>query len=197
MIQIVAALVAGIAVGYLGLLPGFVVARVDMLISGTLGVLLFAVGVGLGMDREAARSLVTMKGRVLLLPLGVAVGSLAAAIVVGLALGQSWNEGAAVGAGFGWYSLSGILIANLHSTRLGTLAFLANVMREVLAILILPWVHRYLGDLAAVAPAGATAMDVSLPVIVEVAGEEVGLVAFASGLALTLMVPILVPLLLR
>jgi uncharacterized membrane protein YbjE (DUF340 family) len=40
-------------------------------------------------------------------------------------------------------------------------------------------------------------MDVSLPVIVEVAGEEVGLVAFASGLVLTLMVPILVPLLLR
>ncbi len=56
MIQIVAALVAGIAVGYLGLLPGFVVARVDMLISGTLGgVLLFAVGVGLGgMDRGSS-----------------------------------------------------------------------------------------------------------------------------------------------
>ncbi|HKM39982.1 MAG TPA: lysine exporter LysO family protein [bacterium] len=193
----VGALVAGIVAGYVRLLPGVIMVRIDTLISWTLGLLLFAVGVGFGMDRRAVQSLVTMKGKVLLLPLGVVLGSLAATGAVGLVLGRTWNEGAAVGAGFGWYSLSGILIANIHSARLGTLAFLANVMRETLAILILPWVYRQFGVLCAIAPAGATAMDVSLPIIVGEAGEEAGLLAFASGLVLTSLVPILVPLLLR
>lgn len=197
MVPIVAALIAGVVAGYFGWLPENILAQVDILISWTLAFLLFAVGVGLGRDREGVRALFNLGPQVLLLPLGVAVGSIAASIVVGLAFGHTWNEGAAIGAGFGWYSLSGILITNLHSARLGTLAFLTNVLREMLGIIILPGVHRYLGDMASVAPAGATAMDVSLPVIIEVAGEEMGLVAFASGFVLTLMVPILVPLFLR
>ena len=196
MVAMIGALAVGVMIGYAGLLPGFVLARIDTLISLTLGLLLFAVGVELGLDRQVMKSLLTLRGKILFLPVGVALGSMAAARIVGLALGQTWNEGAAVGAGFGWYSLSGIMIANLHSTELGTLSFLANVMREVLAILILPWVHRFWGDFAAVAPAGATAMDVCLPLIVELAGEEIGLIAFTSGLVLTFMVPILVPLLL-
>lgn len=197
MVQIVVALIIGIAVSYFGLLPENLLAHVDILISWTLSLLLFAVGVGLGMDKDGVKALTNLGPKVLLLPLGVAVGSLVASALTGLVFGQTWNEGAAVGAGFGWYSLSGILITNLHSTRLGTLSFLTNVLREVIGILILPWVYHYFGDMACVAPAGATAMDVSLPVIIEVAGEEIGLVAFASGFVLTLIVPVLVPLLLR
>lgn len=197
MVLIVAALVAGVVIGYLGWLPANILAQIDVLISWTLFLLLFAIGVGLGRDQEGVRMLLNLGPRVLLLPVSVAVGSIAASILVGWAFGQSWNEGAAVGAGFGWYSLSGILITNLHSARLGTLALLTNVFREIMGILILPLVHGYLGNMAAVAPAGATAMDVSLPVIIEVAGEEMGLVAFASGFVLTLLVPILVPLLLN
>jgi uncharacterized membrane protein YbjE (DUF340 family) len=100
-VAMVGALVAGIVAGYVRLLPGVIMVRIDTLISWTLGLLLFAVGVGFGMDRRAVQSLVTMKGKVLLLPLGVVLGSLAATGAVGLVLGRTWNEGAAVGAGFG------------------------------------------------------------------------------------------------
>ncbi|MGI6129862.1 MAG: lysine exporter LysO family protein [bacterium] len=196
MIHLVGALILGIGAGYGGLVPENVLAKIDVLIIWTLALLLFAVGVGLGRDREGIRALLNLGPQILLLPISVAIGSIAAAGIVGLIFGQTWNEGAAIGAGFGWYSLSGIMITNLHSARLGTLAFLSNVMRETVGIIILPGVNRYLGDMATVAPGGATAMDVSLPVIIEVAGEEMGLVAFASGFILTLLVPVLVPLLL-
>ncbi|NLY51160.1 MAG: lysine exporter LysO family protein, partial [Firmicutes bacterium] len=150
----------------------------------------------MGLKKEALREFIQLGPRVLLVPAGVVMGSLAATAVLAVFLGLKWNEGAAIGAGFGWYSLTGVLLTELHSVRLGTLAFLTNVMRESLTIVILPWVQRYLGPLAAIAPGGATTMDVTLPVVIKVAGEEYGLVAFANGFLLSLSVPFLVQVLL-
>lgn len=189
-------LTLGVAAGYFGLLPPAFAGQLEGLITWALTLLVFAVGVDLGGRREAIKELLTLGAGALLVPVGVALGSLGGTMLMGLLLGLKWNEGAAIGAGFGWYSLSGVLITELHSVRLGTLAFLTNVLRELASILILPWVYRYLGALAAVAPGGATTMDVTLPVVVKVAGEEMGLVAFASGFILSLVVPVLVPLLL-
>ncbi|MDI3538804.1 MAG: hypothetical protein PWP12_684 [Bacillota bacterium] len=188
-------LALGLMAGYLGLIPDGYSLRAEELISGVLLFVVFAVGVDLGRRKEAMRELVLLGPRAFLVPLSVAIGSVAGTALAGLALGLRWNEGAAIGAGFGWYSLSGVLITELHSVRLGTLAFLSNVFREALSIVVLPWVYRYLGKLAAVAPGGATTMDVTLPIVAKVAGKEVVLVAFASGFVLTLLVPVLVPLL--
>lgn len=188
-------LALGLLAGYLGLTPGGYSLQAEELISWVLLFVVFAVGVDLGGRKEAVREFALLGPRALLVPLGVALGSVAGGALVGLALGLKWNEGAAIGAGFGWYSLSGVLITKLHSVRLGTLAFLSNVLRETLSMVILPWVYRYLGELAAIAPGGATTMDVTLPLIAKVAGKEAVLLAFASGFLLTLLVPILVPLL--
>ncbi|MDK2784767.1 MAG: hypothetical protein PWQ41_1118 [Bacillota bacterium] len=188
-------LALGLLAGYLGLTPAGYALKADGLISGVLLLVVFAVGVDMGRRQEALRELALLGPRALLVPVGVALGSVAGAALVGLALGLKWNEGAAIGAGFGWYSLSGVLITKLHSVRLGTLTFLSNVLREALSMVILPWVHKYLGKLAAIAPGGATTMDVTLPLIAKVAGKEVVLVAFASGFILSLLVPVLVPLL--
>ncbi|HHY92096.1 MAG TPA: lysine exporter LysO family protein [Firmicutes bacterium] len=186
----------GLVLGCLGLMPAGYGRHADKLITWAVNLLFLAVGVDLGRQQGTWRELALLGPGAFLVPLGVTVGSLAGAALAGLALGLPWNEGAAVGAGFGWYSLSGVLITQLHSVRLGTVAFLSNVLRESLSIIILPWVYRYLGTLAAIAPGGATTMDVTLPVIVKVAGQEAGPVAFASGFILTLLVPLLVPLLL-
>jgi uncharacterized membrane protein YbjE (DUF340 family) len=77
--------------------------------------------------------------------------------------------------------------------EVGALALFANILRELLTIVGLPFVVRYAGRLAAIAPGGATAMDVTLPFIVRYAGDEVGLMAFTSGAVLSALVPILVP----
>ncbi|MBD3158883.1 MAG: DUF340 domain-containing protein, partial [Candidatus Lokiarchaeota archaeon] len=47
---------------------------------------------------------------------------------------------------------------------------------------------------ASIAPGGATTMDIGLPIIKKTAGDELVIPAFVSGVVLTGLVPILVPL---
>ena len=107
------------------------------------------------------------------------------------------NEAAAVGAGFGWYSLSGALLAQIYNAPTGALAFLSNVLRELMAVVAMPILATRLPPAAAMAPGGATTMDTTLPIIARSMGSEAALLAFASGAALTILVPVLVPILIR
>jgi uncharacterized membrane protein YbjE (DUF340 family) len=155
---------------------------------------LVMVGIDLGLNREIWQHLYKMGWQVFLAPIGVAVGSVLAGMLVGLFFGWSIREGGAVGAGFGWYSLSGILISDLHSVALGTIAFLTNVFREILSILLAPFLARRVSALVLVSPGGATTMDSTLSLLVAVGPKGVGVVAFISGFTLSTLVPILVPL---
>ncbi len=77
----------------------------------------------------------------------------------------------AVGAGFGYYSLSSIFIADFRGAELGTVALLCNVMRELFTLLAAPLVARWFGPLAAVSIGGATTFDTTLPIITQSAGK--------------------------
>lgn len=158
---------------------------------------LVMVGIDLGMNREVWKHMLKVGWQVFLAPIGVAVGSVLAAMLVGVLFGWSPCEGGAVGAGFGWYSLSSVIISDLHSVSLGTVAFLSNIFREVISILVAPFLAKKVSALALVAPGGATTMDSTLPLLVAVGPKGVGIVAFISGFSLSTLVPILVPLLLR
>jgi uncharacterized membrane protein YbjE (DUF340 family) len=160
--------------------------------------LLFLIGFGLGGGRQLGSILRQTSWRILLVPLAVALGSLAGAGLFSLLLRDiSLAEGAAVGAGLGYYSLSSILIGQLRGETLAAVALLSNILREIGTLLLAPLLARYLGRLAPVAAGGATAMDTTLPVIVQVSGEGYGVIAIVSGILLTTAVPILVTLLLR
>jgi len=188
---------AGLAVGAFKLLPVEFVAWMEPLTSAALGVLLFGIGIEIGYNRRAWSELRRLGLGVLGLPLAVAVGSIAGALGAGWGLGLPLNEASAIGAGFGWYSLSGVLLTQLAVASVGALAFLTNVLRELLAVLTMPFLARYLGRAAAVAAGGATSMDSTLLVVVRAAGDEAALLAFTSGAVLTALVPVLVPLLIR
>lgn len=157
---------------------------------------LVMVGIDLGLNHEIWKHMFKMGWQVFIAPMGVVIGSVLAAMLVGVFFGWSPREGGAVGAGFGWYSLSSVLISDLHSVSLGTIAFLSNIFREVLSILIAPFLAKKVGALALVAPGGATTMDSTLPLLVAVGPKGIGIVAFISGFSLTTLVPILVPALL-
>jgi uncharacterized membrane protein YbjE (DUF340 family) len=193
---IFASVILGILAGYF-LLNGSEQAWLDPLTNYSLAVLLFGVGIDIGASREIITDLKLMGWRLLVIPILIALGSLVGALISGFVFGFAAGESAAVGAGFGWYSLSGVLISKLHSAELGSLAFLSNVFRELLTVMILPLVVRYFGSLAAVAPGGATTMDVTLPLVKESGGEAVVIPAFVSGAVLSTLVPILVPLFLN
>ncbi len=184
--------ITGILIGYFILEPAYY-SWLDPLTNYSLAVLLFGVGVDIGASREILADLKLMGWKILAIPLLIAAGSLLGSVIIGVLLGFAVSESAAVGAGFGWYSLSGVLISKLHSAELGSLAFLANVFRELMTVILLPFVVKYFGSLAAVAPGGATTMDVTLPLIKESGGEAVVIPAFISGAVLSTLVPILVP----
>lgn len=193
---ILISIICGIGLGY-WVIPDAYSIYLDSVTTYMLALLLLGVGIDLGRNREIWRSLRELGCRILLVPFGVGVGSVVGAVCGGVIVGLPINESSAVGAGFGWYSLSGVLIAQIYSAETGTLAFLTNVLRELLAFIFVPLAYRYLNKYSVIALGGATSMDTTLPLISRVAGSEMAVIAFLSGVTLTAAVPILVPLLIR
>lgn len=155
--------------------------------------LMFCVGVTLGNDRTLAGRIRRLDPRLALLPVATAVGTLAgAALAAPLLAAWSLTDTLAVGAGFGYYSLSSIFIADLRGPELATIALLCNVMREIFTLLAAPLVARWCGPLAAVSIGGATTFDTTLPIITQSAGRPYAVVSVFHGCALDFSVPFLV-----
>jgi uncharacterized membrane protein YbjE (DUF340 family) len=162
-------------------------------ISAGLGLLLFFVGIDIGSNRGILGKIRRIGFKVFLVPLMVAVGSILGTSLAGFLMGMNLIESAAIGAGFGWYSLSAIELSK-HSAYLGTLAFVTNISREVIALVSIPFIAKYIGKVEAIAPAGATAMDTVLPVISRSTNAHIAIISFITGVVLSSLVPILVPL---
>jgi uncharacterized membrane protein YbjE (DUF340 family) len=162
--------------------------------SYALYLLMLIVGVGVGSDRAIGGIVRQMNVRMVLVPLVVILGSLGGAALLSYFIYQiSVQEAMAVGAGFGYYSLSAVLIAGLKGQELGVVALLANIIREVITLVMAPFLVRFFGKLAVIVSGGATAMDTTLPVVVKFSGKEMAVVAIFSGIVLSLLVPVLVP----
>ena len=188
---IVAAVAGGMLLGRF-LVPDALVEHIGTLINLGLYFLLFLVGVDMGRQGNVWRDIKEAGLRVLLIPLAVAAGTLAAAAVAGLFLPMSVKDAMAASAGFGWYSLAPMLLAD-YSASVSAVAFLSNVMREVLSIILIPLAARYVGFVECVALPGAAAMDTVLPVVVRSTHERITIYSFVSGVILSFAVPVLVP----
>ncbi|SQD79951.1 lysine exporter LysO family protein [Moritella yayanosii] len=117
------------------------------------------------------------------------IGGLVAALLLDIPL----SNGLALASGFGWYSLSGILITDGLSPVFGGAAFMIDLGRELLAILIIPSLIR-LYPSTAIGYAGATAMDFTLPMIQKSGGNGYVPLAIVSGFILSLSSPLFISL---
>ena len=188
---IVAFFVAGCLAGLFSALP-FDVAG-SRLSTYVLYALMFCVGITLGSDTALAGRVRRLDPRLALLPVMTAVGTLAGAALSTLLLPPlTAGDTMAVGAGFGYYSLSSIFIADFRGAELGTVALLCNVMRELFTLLAAPLVARWFGPLAAVSIGGATTFDTTLPIITQSAGKPYAVVSVFHGCVLDFSVPFLV-----
>ncbi len=161
--------------------------------TAVLYLLMYCVGITLGHDEMLARRVRRLDPRLALLPLATAGGTLAGAALVTPLLGEgSVTDSLAVGAGFGYYSLSSIFIADMRGPELATVALLCNVMRELFTLVAAPLVSRWAGPLAAVSIGGATTFDTTLPVITQAAGAPYAVVSVFHGCVLDFSVPFLV-----
>lgn len=189
-VKIIVAVVLGILSGKFLIKESLPI--LSTLMDGGLCALLFFVGIDIGKNKDVMKQIKEIGLKAISTPLMVGIGSIVGAMVGGSLLGYSLKDAGAIGAGFGWYSLSAIIIAP-YSSELSALAFMANVSREVLAIITIPLVAKYVGYTEAIAPAGATAMDTTLPIISKCTDGKTAIISFVTGLILSVLVPVLVP----
>jgi len=183
-----------LAAGFLAaFLPVFPEADAGSLITVMLYALLLAIGIGLSGSGIRFSEVITHPD-LFLIPLGTAAGSLIGGLAAGLAFGMRPGTALAVSSGFGWYSLSGVMLTRLDGPITGSIAFLANIMREIAALILIPLLARTRFPYTAIGAGGATAMDVTLPLIEKSCGPRSVGFAMASGAVLSLAVPVLVPL---
>ena len=191
-IMIVISIVIGLILG-LTVLKEQYLPTIEVITTYALAALLFGVGIDIGLNKKAFKELKVLGFKIILIPILIIIGTFFGTFIASLFLNMVAKEALAVGAGFGWYSLSAVLITKLHSVELGSIAFLTNVFRELITIISLPFVVNYIGKIPSIGPGGATTMDVTLPLIKKLAGEEIAIPAFISGVVLSTLVPILVP----
>ncbi|MDE5954279.1 MAG: lysine exporter LysO family protein [Duncaniella sp.] len=191
---IVGFFIIGLLCGYAGIVD---ISRLGFDISFVaLAVLIFLVGIGIGHNiSELKKNLRTLRPGMLLLPLVTIIGTLAGALAVSLFIpSRSIPEVLAVGSGFGYYSLSSILITETKGAELGIIALLANICREVITLLGAPLLCRLFGPLAPISSGGATSMDTTLPIITAVSGNKFAVLSVYHGFVVDLSVPLLVTL---
>ncbi len=178
----------GMAVGSLG---KNCLLKVDGLITGLLYVSLFLIGCQLRQGNYRLRNLFFNK-QGLIIAFVTVTSTLLAGWTSTLILHITWQQGLAVVSGFGWYSLSGILITGLGNPVLGTTAFLLDLTREIVAIVLIPFLAKVNSHMS-VGYSGATAMDFALPMLSKFHGPQIIPVCIASGFIVSVLVPILIP----
>ena len=189
----------GCLLGWSGRLPDVVIEN-DITVY-VLYLLMFQVGLSIGSDKKLKDILGSIRPKLLLVPLATIAGTLVFSALVGLLLTQ-WSvfDCLAVGSGFAYYSLSSILITQLKepflgvqlATELGTIALMANIMREIMALLGAPLFVKYFGRLSPICAGGATTMDTTLPVITRYSGKDLVFISIFHGIIVDFTVPFFV-----
>ena len=155
--------------------------------------LMFCVGISIGSDTKTLKSFRSVNPRLMMLPIMTIVGSLAGTAAASALLPhRHLFDCLAIGSGFGYYSLSSIFITEYKGAELGTIALLANIMREILTLLCAPLFAKYFGKLAPISMGGATTMDTTLPIITRTAGQDFIIVSIFHGFCVDFSVPFLV-----
>lgn len=63
-------------------------------------------------------------------------------------LHRGFADTMAINSGFAYYSLSSIFITEFRGVELGTIALLANIIREMITLLLAPLLAKVFGPLA-------------------------------------------------
>ena len=155
--------------------------------------LMFCVGISIGSDTKTLKSFRSVNPRLMMLPIMTIVGSLAGTAAASALLPHRYLiDCLAIGSGFGYYSLSSIFITEYKGAELGTIALLANIMREIFTLLCAPLLVKFFGKLSPISMGGATTMDTTLPIITKTSGQDYVILSIFHGFCVDFSVPFLV-----
>lgn len=133
--------------------------------------------------------------KIMLVPLGCIIGSLAGALLSSFIIKDvNLKDLIMLSQGYGFYSMSGIVVTELKNAELGSIALMNDLFREIIAILLMYSIGwRY--PRSAISAAAATAMDVTLPMVKQACGNNFIPHAMVSGFILSILAPIAISIL--
>ena len=189
---VVAFFVLGVLAGRSGSIPEW------MLSSGTsfvaLCALLLCVGISIGLNPDMKSEIKSLNPRLALLPVATILGSWMGAAAAYLLLNndvcsllhhRQLTDCLAVDSGFAYYSLSSIFITEYRGAELGTIALLANIIREMITLLLTPLLAKWFGPLA-------PTRDTTLPIITQTVGQRYVALSIYHGFVTDFTVPFFV-----
>ncbi|RAW92316.1 lysine exporter LysO family protein [Photorhabdus laumondii] len=153
-------------------------------------VLLLLVGIQLRNNGMSLKQIL-LNRRGTIIAIVIAVSALTGGAIAALILGLPVKTGLALASGYGWYSLSGILLSDAYGPVIGSAAFFNDLARELAAIMLIPiLINRYRSS--ALGLSGATSMDFTLPILQRCGGVSIVPAAIVHGFILSLLAPLLI-----
>ena len=153
-------------------------------------ILILLVGIGLKGSGITLKEVLLNKRGVqmsIIFTLAVLIGGLVFAMIF---TDVSWTQGLALSSGFGWYSLSAIIMTDAYGAIWGSVALFNDLIREFFALLFIPvFMRKY--PSAAVGLGGATSLDFTLPIIQQSGGLKVVPLAISFGFIINIVSPVL------
>ena len=143
--------------------------------------LMLQVGISIGSNKKLKELIKSLRLKMLLVPMATIAGTLLFSALASLLLSQ-WSV----------FDCMAVSIGLQLATELGTIALLANIFREMMALLGAPLIRKYFGQLAPISAAGVNSMDVLLPSITRYSGKDMIPLAIFHGILIDMSVPVFV-----
>ena len=165
-------------------------AYIDKIIEYVLIVLVFVIGIDMGLAITHLKKSRPDIGFILFPFLNMLFTAFSG-IIFALLVSFPFKDSLLVHSGLGWYSLSSAILSYNGLVKLSIFAFIHNVTRELVTILLCPLMSKIHPHFP-IFMGGATSMDVMLPFIKQYSGRDYTLLAFYSGSVCSLSVPFLI-----
>lgn len=167
---------------------------IDGCFTVSLAILYISVGVSQGAHKEVFSFIRKLGFKILLIPIAVVIGSLLGGFLSGLLLGLPIHTSVLSAGGMSFYSITGAFMTETYGLEAGTYGFIVNIMREFFTVLLMPLLIR-IGPGSPIVSGAAGDMDTMLAPITKFIGVRLGLVALITGIVLTFVVPVMLPVL--
>lgn len=166
----------------------------DYLLTGSLMFIYICAGITMGANRNVFKYLKTVGFKVIFLSCAALGGSIVGGIISGILLKLPLHISVISAGGMSFYSLTGAFMIQMYGAKMATYGFIVNMIREFSTFLFLPLLAR-ISKGSPITVGGAAAMDTALVPITRAIGSELGLVTLITGTILTIIIPLLLPLL--
>lgn len=155
-------------------------------------VMIFCVGVQLRNSGIPIRE-VFLNKRGIIVSLIFMTSGLFGGIICSFLLDLPLVRALALASGFGWYSLSSVLLNDAWGPVYGSIAFFNDLSREIFCLFSIPFFMRRFPS-TAVSLGGATSLDCTLPIIQKSGSIQIVPLAISFGFIVNLAVPVLLAL---